>query len=250
MGYNGIIGIFQEGGRVCVLGTIVNAIAIVLGGLVGLLFGQAFPEKMKKTVIQGIGLAILLIGVSMALETKNPLVIILSLVLGGIIGEWIDIELRLQHVGQWLERKFAKNGQGGQFAKGFVTTSLIYCVGAMAIMGSLESGLNGKHDILFAKSMLDGITAVIFASSMGIGVLVSAIPVFLYQGTITMAAGLLQGVLSPPVIAEMSATGGLLILGIGFNILELKEIKVGNLLPAIFVVVPITLLFTKLHLGS
>jgi len=235
---------------VCVLGTIVNAIAIVLGGLVGLLFGQAFPEKMKKTVIQGIGLAILLIGVSMALETKNPLVIILSLVLGGIIGEWIDIELRLQHVGQWLERKFAKNGQGGQFAKGFVTTSLIYCVGAMAIMGSLESGLNGKHDILFAKSMLDGITAVIFASSMGIGVLVSAIPVFLYQGTITMAAGLLQGVLSPPVIAEMSATGGLLILGIGFNILELKEIKVGNLLPAIFVVVPITLLFTKLHLGS
>lgn len=232
------------------LGTIVNAIAIVLGGLVGLLFGQAFPEKMKKTVIQGIGLAILLIGVSMALETKNPLVIILSLVLGGIIGEWIDIELRLQHVGQWLERKFAKNGQGGQFAKGFVTTSLIYCVGAMAIMGSLESGLNGKHDILFAKSMLDGITAVIFASSMGIGVLVSAIPVFLYQGTITMAAGLLQGVLSPPVIAEMSATGGLLILGIGFNILELKEIKVGNLLPAIFVVVPITLLFTKLHLGS
>jgi len=233
-----------------VLGTIVNAIAIVLGGLVGLLFGQAFPEKMKKTVIQGIGLAILLIGVSMALETKNPLVIILSLVLGGIIGEWIDIELRLQHVGQWLERKFAKNGQGGQFAKGFVTTSLIYCVGAMAIMGSLESGLNGKHDILFAKSMLDGITAVIFASSMGIGVLVSAIPVFLYQGTITMAAGLLQGVLSPPVIAEMSATGGLLILGIGFNILELKEIKVGNLLPAIFVVVPITLLFTKLHLGS
>lgn len=231
------------------LGTFVNTIAILVGGLVGLLFGQAFPEKIKKTVIQGIGLAILLIGGSMALQTKNSLVIISSLVLGGILGEWIDIELRLQHFGQWLELKFAKKGKGTGFTKAFVTTSLIYCVGAMAIMGSLESGLNGNHNILFAKSMLDGITAVIFASSMGIGVLVSALPVFIYQGSITMAAVLLQGILSPQVIAEMSATGGLLILGIGFNILELKEIKVGNLLPAVFVVVPITLLFTKLHLG-
>ncbi len=230
-------------------GTIVNTIAIVVGGLIGLLFGQAFPEKIKKTVIQGIGLAILLIGGSMALQTKNPLVIISSLVLGGIIGEWVDIELRLQNLGQWMERRFAKKGQGTGFTKAFVTTSLIYCVGAMAIMGSLESGLNGNHNILFAKSMLDGITALIFASSMGIGVLVSALPVFLYQGAITIAAGLLQGILSAQVIAEMSATGGLLILGIGFNILELKEIKVGNLLPAIFIVVPITLLFTKFQLG-
>ena len=234
---------------VTVFGTIVNTIAIVVGGLIGLLFGQAFPEKIKKTVIQGIGLAILLIGGSMALQTKNPLVIISSLVLGGIIGEWVDIELRLQNLGQWMERRFAKKGQGTGFTKAFVTTSLIYCVGAMAIMGSLESGLNGNHNILFAKSMLDGITALIFASSMGIGVLVSALPVFLYQGAITIAAGLLQGILSAQVIAEMSATGGLLILGIGFNILELKEIKVGNLLPAIFIVVPITLLFTKFHLG-
>jgi len=232
-----------------VLGTFVNTIAIVVGGLVGLFFGQAFPDKIKKTVIQGIGLAILLIGGSMALQTKNPLIIISSLVLGAIIGELIDIELRLQHFGEWLERKFAKKGQVTGFTKAFVTTSLIYCVGAMAIMGSLESGLNGNHNILFAKSMLDGITAVIFASSMGIGVLVSALPVFLYQGSITMAAVLLQGILSPPVIAEMSATGGLLILGIGFNILELKEIKVGNLLPAVFIVVPITLLFTSFHIG-
>ncbi|TGE36543.1 DUF554 domain-containing protein [Desulfosporosinus fructosivorans] len=231
------------------LGTFVNTIAIVVGGLVGLLFGQAFPDKIKKTVIQGIGLAILLIGGSMALQTKNSLIIISSLVLGGIIGEWIDIELRLQHFGEWLEHKFARKGQETGFTKAFVTTSLIYCVGAMAIMGSLESGLNGNNNILFAKSMLDGITAVIFASSMGIGVLVSALPVFIYQGSITMAAVLLQGILSPAVIAEMSATGGLLILGIGFNILEIKEIKVGNLLPAVFIVVPITLLFTKFHLG-
>jgi len=232
-----------------VLGTIVNTLAIVIGGLIGLLFGKAFPEKIKKTVIQGIGLAVLLIGGSMALQTKNPLIIILSLVLGGILGEWIDIELRLQKLGEWLECKFSKKGQGSGFTKAFVTTSLIYCVGAMAIMGSLESGLTGRHNILFVKSMLDGITALIFASSMGIGVLVSALPVLLYQGAITMAAGLLQTVLSSQVIAEMSAAGGLLILGIGFNILEIKEIKAGNLLPAIIVVVPITLLFTKFHLG-
>lgn len=231
------------------LGTIVNTAAIIFGGVLGLLFGQALPEKMKRTVIQGIGLAVLLIGGSMALQTKNILVVISSLVLGGIIGEWIDIELRLQHLGQWLERKFEKNGQGAGFTKAFVTASLIYCVGAMAIMGSLESGLKGNHNILFAKSMLDGISALVFASSMGIGVLLSAVPVFLYQGAITMAAGLLQGVLSPQVIAEMGATGGLLILGIGFNILEIKEIKVGNLLPSIFITIPITILLAKLHLG-
>ena len=231
------------------LGTIVNTVAILLGGVLGLLFGHALPEKMKKTVIQGIGLSVLLIGGSMALQTKNPLVVISSLVLGGILGEWVDIELRLQNMGRWLECKFAKGGHGSGFTKAFVTASLIYCVGAMAIMGSLESGLTGNNNILYAKSMLDGITAVVFASSMGIGVLASAIPVFVYQGAITLAAGLLQGVLSSHVITEMGATGGLLIVGIGINILEIKEIKVGNLLPSIFIAIPITLWFTKLHLG-
>ncbi|MDP4125542.1 MAG: DUF554 domain-containing protein [Bacillota bacterium] len=231
------------------LGTIVNTLAIVLGGLLGLLFGQALPEKMKRTVIQGIGLSVLLIGSSMALQTKNPLIVIASLVIGGIIGEGIDIELRLQHLGGWLEGKLSKGGPAVGFTKAFVTTSLIYCVGAMAIMGSLESGLKGNHNILFAKSMLDGISAIVFASSMGIGVLVSAIPVFFYQGAITLTAGLLQGVLSPQVISEMGATGGLLIVGIGINILEIKEIKVGNLLLGIFIAIPITILFTKLRLG-
>ena len=231
------------------LGTIVNTLAIILGGLIGLLFGQALPEKMKRTVIQGIGLSVLLIGGSMALQTKNSLIVIASLVLGGILGEWIDIELRLQHIGEWLEGKLSKGRPSGGFTSAFVTTSLIYCVGAMAIMGSLESGLNGNHNILFAKSMLDGISALVFASSMGIGVLASAVPVFLYQGAITLTAGLLQGILSPQVIAEMGATGGLLIVGIGINILEIKEIKVGNLLLAIFIAIPITILFTRLHLG-
>jgi len=232
------------------LGTIVNTIAILFGGLIGLLFGQALPDKMKNTVIQGIGLAVLLIGLTMALQTENVLVVIASLVLGGIMGELIDIERQLQRFGYWLERKFSKNAQGGGFPKAFVTASLIYCVGAMAIMGSLESGLSGNHTILYAKSMLDGISALVFASSMGIGVLASAIPVFIYQGLITVSAGLLQGVLSPGVITEMSATGGLLIVGIGINILEIKEIKVGNLLPGLFIAIPIAMLFTRLHLGG
>lgn len=231
------------------LGTIVNTIAIIVGSLVGLLFGQALPEKMKRTVIQGIGLSVLLIGGSMALQTKNPLIVIASLVIGGIIGEWIDIELRLQNLGKLLENKFSKGDTATGFTKAFVTTSMIYCVGAMAIMGSLESGLKGTYNILLAKSMLDGISALVFASSMGVGVMVSAIPVFIYQGAITLMAGLLQGLLSPLVISEMGATGGLLIVGIGINILEIKEIKVGNLLLGIFITIPITILFSNLRLG-
>lgn len=171
------------------------------------------------------------------------------MVLGGIVGGLIDIEYQMQKFGQMLERKLSKNGQTAGFTKAFVTASLIYCVGAMAIMGAFKSGLTGNNTILYAKAMLDGVTALVFASSMGIGVLASAIPVFIYQGLLTLSAELLQGVLSPQVITEMGATGGLLIVGIGFNILEIKEIKVGNLLPGLFIAIPLTVLFTRLHLG-
>lgn len=223
------------------LGTIVNVIAIVIGGLAGVLFGQAFPEKIKNTVIQGIALTVLLIGLQMALKTNNFLLLIGSLVIGGLIGEIIGIEDKLNGLGRFLERKLSRGGEGN-LTKAFVTTSLIYCVGAMAIVGALEGGLNGNHSILFAKSMLDGITAVIFASSMGIGVIFSAVPVFFYQGSIASFAGLIQGILSDPVVTEMSAVGGLLIFGIGINLLGIKEIKVGNLLPGIFVAIPLVLL--------
>jgi len=230
-------------------GTIVNTAAIILGGDLGILFGHTLSEKMKLTLVQGIGLAVLMIGASMALKTNNALIVIGSLVIGGIIGELIDIELRLKNFGIWMENKSGRGGDG-RFTKAFVSASLIFCVGAMAIMGSIESGLNANHSILMAKSMLDGITALVFASSMGMGVLVAAIPVFLYQGAITLAAGLLQGIISQPIITEMSATGGLLIFGIGLNILEIKEIKVGNLMPGIFVAIPLTILFARLNLGG
>ncbi|MGI6450814.1 MAG: DUF554 domain-containing protein [Desulfitobacteriia bacterium] len=227
------------------LGTTVNLLAIVFGGIAGILFGKAFPEKLKNTLIQGIGLTVIIIGLQMALKTNNVLIVIASLVVGGIIGETIDIEESLNNLGRLLEKKLSGGGEG-KFTKAFVTTSLIYCVGAMAIVGALEDGLNGNHSILFAKSALDGITAIIFASSMGVGVIFSAIPVFIYQGGIALFAGLLQGILSDLVVLEMSAVGGLLIFGIGINMLGIKEIKVGNLLPGIFIAVPLVLLTEQL----
>jgi uncharacterized membrane protein YqgA involved in biofilm formation len=224
------------------LGTIVNFIAIIIGGLTGVFFGKAFSDKLKTTVIQGIALAVLIIGLQMALKTGNVLIVILSLVLGGIIGEGIDIEAGLNKLGGILEEKLSTKGEG-KFTKAFVTTSLIYCVGAMAIVGALEDGLNANHSILFAKSALDGISAIIFSSSMGVGVIFSALPVLVYQGSISLFAGLLQGIISDAVVNEMSAVGGLLIFGIGINMLGIKEIKVGNLLPGIFVTVPLVFLF-------
>lgn len=231
------------------LGTTVNTVAIILGGALGLLFGHALSENMKSTLIQGLGLAVLLIGGSMALQTSNALIVILSLVIGGVIGELIDIELRLHHFGAWMESRVG-GGDEGRFTRAFVSTSLIFCVGAMAIMGAIESGLTGNHSILFAKSLLDGITAMVFASSMGIGVLAAAIPVLVYQGAITLAASALQDVLSQSIINEMTAAGGLLIFAIGLNILDIKEIKVGNLMPGIFVAIPLTMLFASFNLGG
>lgn len=228
-------------------GVVVNTIAIIIGTLIGILFKKGLPDRIKTTVIQGIGLAVLLIGGKMAIETKNSIIIISSLVFGGIIGELINIENRLADLGKRMESNF-NSGSDGEFTKAFVTSSLIYCVGAMAIMGALESGLRGDNQILFAKSMLDGISAIVFASSMGLGVAASALPVFIYEGMIAISAGVLQGILSTPVVNEMSATGGLLIVGIGINLLNIKEIKVGNLLPAIFMAIIFTDIFSYFHI--
>jgi len=167
-----------------------------------------------------------------AINTTNPLLLIISLVFGSLIGQWINIELRLERLGNSLQKKF-KNDSG--FSKGFVTTSLIYCVGAMAILGSLQSGLTGDHTKLYVKASLDGITAIIFASTLGIGVLFSSVPVFIYQGLITLTASFVKDLLVDIVIIEMAAVGGILIIGIGINILEIKKIKVANMLPSVFI---------------
>lgn len=215
-----------------VLGTVVNAIAIVAGSLIGLLFRGGIPQAYNQTVMQAIGLAVILIGFKGALKGENFLLIILSLAIGAVLGEGLKIEARLERLGQWLQRRFAVAGDG--IARGFVTASLLFCVGSMAIVGALESGLSGNHQTLFAKSVLDGITAIIFASTLGIGVIFSAAAVFLYQGLITLTASSMREFLVPETIRQMTAVGGLLIIAIGINILEIKRIRVGNMLPAIF----------------
>lgn len=215
------------------LGTIVNTVAIIAGSLIGLLFKGSIPEKYGKTIMHAIGLAVILIGLKAALKTDDILIIIISLAIGSVIGELLCIEDQLERLGKGLGRLVSRDNDG--VAKGFVTASLIYCVGAMAIVGALESGLSGNHQTLFAKSLLDGIGSILFASTLGIGVLFSAVSVFLYQGAITLAASTLKPFLIPGVVAQMSAVGGLLILAIGINLLEIKKLKIGNMLPAIFI---------------
>jgi len=218
-----------------VLGTIVNTVAIILGAALGKWAGSALKEEMQKVVMQAIGLGVILIGLDMALTTDNILVVLVSLVLGGIIGELVALETQLEKMGQAMERLVA-NGRGETtFVKGFVSASLLYCVGAMAIMGALESGLTGQHTTLFAKSLLDGVSAVILASSLGWGVAFSALSVLVYQGSITLLAKWLGAFLTEAVVTEMTAVGGLLIFAIGLDLLSIKKLKVGNLLPAVFV---------------
>ena len=215
------------------LGTFVNCLAIIAGSLVGLLFKNGIPEKYNQTVMQAIGLAVILVGIKTALGCDDLLIIIISLALGSVIGEFIGIESYLNRLGNLLETKFSN--ASSSFSAGFVTASLMYCVGSMAIVGSLESGLTGNHDTLFAKSALDGIVGIILTSSLGVGVMFSAIPVLIYQGGITLMAGVLKPLLIPAVVSQMSGTGGLLILAIGLNMIREKKIKVGNMLPAVFI---------------
>jgi uncharacterized membrane protein YqgA involved in biofilm formation len=215
-----------------VFGTFVNALAIVAGSLLGLLLRGGIPRAYADTVMQGVGLSVILIGFKSALSSDALLLVIGCIAAGGLLGEAMGIEDRLERLGNWMERRFAGSGDG--ISRGFVAASLLFCVGSMAIVGSLESGLTGNHQTLFAKSVLDGVSSVIFASTMGLGVVFSAGSVLLYQGTITLGAALVKPLLSPPVVAQMSAVGGLLIAALGFNILAFGKIKVGNLLPAVF----------------
>lgn len=214
-------------------GTIVNSIAIVVGGIIGMLLKKGIKEDYKSTIMDGIALSVIVIGIAGGISSENIILVISSIVIGAIIGETIGIENKLDDLGNKLQSKFGKGD--GNFSKGFVTASLIYCVGAMAIIGSLESGIQGNHETLFAKSILDGITSILFTSTLGVGVIFAAIPVFIYQGTITLLATSVKDLLTPEVINEMSAVGGILIMALGINVLGIKKIKVGNLLPAIFI---------------
>lgn len=218
-------------------GTLVNTFSILLGGILGLALPK-LSQGIKTTVMQGLGLAVAVQGVMMTFKTSNLLIVIGSLVIGGVIGELLKVEKGLEKLGQQLERLVGSKAKG-KVATGFVTTTLIYCVGAMAILGSIDSGVRLNHDMLYTKAMLDGFSAIIFASTLGVGVLFSSLPVLLYQGAIALSATLITSFISAGMLdaitAEITSVGGILIIGIGMNILEIKKINVANLLPSVVV---------------
>ena len=221
-------------------GTIVNSLAIISGCIIGMILKGHFPKRISAILFQGIGLVTLVIGMQMAIKAQEIILIILSVVFGGIIGEVIDIEKRLDRWGEKIKLIFKQQKGKEKFTEGFITASLLYCVGSMAVMGAIEEGINGNPDILLAKSALDGISSIIFTASFGIGVLFSTIPVFLYQGTITQVAILVKNWITVDMINEMTAVGGILILGLALGILEIKKLKIANLLPSLLIILLLT----------
>lgn len=221
------------------LGALVNGVAIIAGTLLGRLL-QRIPEGMKNTVMNGIGLAVVVLGIQMGLKSENYLIVILSLVVGAVAGEWVDLDEKFTRAGDWLERKTGSSEQGS-ISQGFVTASLVFVVGAMAILGALDSGMKGSHEILYTKSIMDGFISIILTSTLGVGVLFSAVPVFLYEGAIALLATQITRVVPEALmnncITEMTAAGGLMIMAIGTNLLGITRIKVANLLPGILVAV-------------
>ena len=233
-------------------GTIVNALAILVGSAAGLLltalahrFSKALPagsaalgSRLQTIIMQGVALCVLFLGISGSLKGQNSLIAILSMVIGALIGEPLDLDNGMHRLGDWVqsksERFIKSHGDGPSVSDGFVTASLLFCVGAMAIVGALQDGLTGDHSTLFAKALLDGVSAVVFASSLGIGVAFSAVAILLYQGSIALAASFLSPLLGDAVIAEMTCVGSLLIVALGLNMLNLTKIKVMNLVPAVF----------------
>ena len=221
------------------IGTIINVLAILVGSALGLLLRRGLRQEVADTVTQGLSLSVILVGVQGMIQTTNMLLVILSMVFGGIIGALLQIEKRMNDLGAYAQRKLVRvsdeSGAGNDFANGFVTASLVFCIGAMAVVGSLNSGIRGDHSTLIAKAALDGVASALFASTMGIGVMLSAVPVLVYQGSIALLGNAIAPFLSDAVVLEMSAVGGLLIVGLGVNMLLKQQIKVANLLPAIFI---------------
>ncbi|EEA85789.1 DUF554 domain-containing protein [Peptacetobacter hiranonis] len=225
------------------IATFVNCGVIIVGCIIGLFIKGGIPERFNKIIMNGLALCAMFIGFSGALEGNNTIITIVSMAVGALIGELIDIDKWLNKLGETIQAKLDKgDGKESRIAEGFVNASLLYCVGAMSIVGALQAGLSGNYDTIYAKTVLDGVSSVIFSASMGIGVIFSSVTVLLYQGGITLCATFLSGILSQAVIAEMTAVGSLMIVGLGLNLLEVTDIKIANLLPGILVPVVLGLI--------
>ena len=225
------------------IATFVNCGVIIVGCIVGLFIKGGIPERFNKIIMNGLALCAMFIGFSGALEGNNTIITIVSMAVGALIGELINIDKWLNKLGETIQKKLDKgNGKESRIAEGFVNASLLFCVGAMSIVGALQAGLAGNYDTIYAKTVLDGVSSIIFSASMGIGVIFSSVTVLLYQGGITLCASFLSGILSQVVIAEMTAVGSLMIVGLGLNLLEVTDIKIANLLPGILVPVVLGLI--------
>ena len=229
------------------LGTIVNVGSIIVGSCLGLVLRKGLPEKWQETILYGLGISIIVIGLQMALKSTNIMIVILSLVFGILLGEIIDLEKRLNQLGEFLGKKVSRgkalddNGQkddsvSNTIAEGFVTSTLIFCIGAMSIIGAINDGLKGDYSVLFAKSILDGIISIILTANIGIGVIFSALSVAVYQGSLTLLAGALGPFVTDLLITEISATGGVMIVAIGLNMMKITKIRIANMLPGILFV--------------
>lgn len=220
-------------------GTFINIAAILIGGTIGLIFGSRIPERYKGTVIAGMGLFTAAMGLQMFLKSGNQLIVLGALIIGALLGEWLKIEDRLQAFGQALEQRFSQDsetGSGSKFVRGFMVATLLFCIGPMAILGSIQDGLTGDYNLLAVKSTLDGFASIAFTSTLGIGVMFSSIIILIYQGGISLLAGQLSAIVTDPMMNEMTATGGVILLGLAIsNLLEIKKIRVGNFLPALAV---------------
>jgi uncharacterized membrane protein YqgA involved in biofilm formation len=219
-------------------GTLIDVAAIIVGTMLGLFLGKRLSDNLKNTLIAGMGLFTTAIGIQMFLKTKNPLIVLGALIIGAILGEWWKIEERTQSLGIWLEKltKGDSEGASSHFVRGFLSASLLFCTGPMAVLGSISDGLRGDYLTLSIKSVLDGFISIAFASTLGMGVAFSAIPVLTYQGGISLAASKLDAIISATMMNELTATGGILLMGVGISsILEIKKIRVGNFLPALAV---------------
>jgi len=232
------------------MGTLINTTAVITGGTLGLFLGHRLPERVQETVMHGLGLVTLVIGAQLALETKNVLIVLGSLLLGGILGEWWGIEGRLENLGRRLERWLAKKGATSDadkipLSRGFVMASLLFCVGPITILGSMQDGLTGDFTLLATKSLLDGFASLALASTLGVGVPLAALTVFTYQGALTLLAAYLGGFVTDPMIGEISAAGGMLIMGLGV----VKGLWVANYLPALLIAPLVVTILTMMGVG-
>jgi uncharacterized membrane protein YqgA involved in biofilm formation len=220
-------------------GTFINVAAILIGGAIGLFFGSRIPERYKNTVIAGMGLFTAALGLQMFFKSENSLIVLGALIIGALLGEWIGIEDGLQSFGEVLEKRFSRDSETGsssKFVRGFMVSSLLFCIGPIAILGSIQDGLTGDYKLLAVKSTLDGFASIAFASTLGVGVLFSSLIILIYQGGVSLLASQLNAIVTDPMMAEMTATGGVILMGVAFsNLLEIKKMRVGNFLPALVI---------------